>query len=73
MGKVPDDKKPSGDRGDSFTLDFGKNTFRVDEKVAAEKDKPGRPKLPPQPGPVPAAQSVPLLEVLNRSQLRKKK
>ena len=60
--KLPD-KEPPEIRSDSFKLDFGKNAFHIDTKRGA---KPFEKKLPPEPGRVPPAKSVPLAEVLNR-------
>jgi hypothetical protein len=64
-------KTPPADHGDRFILDFGKNAFRFDEKVGKEEQL--QQKLPPEPGPIPNAQTVAPAQVLNRRQLGKKK
>jgi hypothetical protein len=69
MGQPPDDKLPSN-RGQAFKLDFGKNAFRVDEKAGMAD--PLVQKLPPEPGAVPPAKSVPWAQILNAPKDKKK-
>jgi hypothetical protein len=60
--------KPNDDasiRGDRLDLDFGKNKFRIREKEADSDAVETTPKLPPEPGRVAPATTVPWAEVLN--------
>ena len=71
MGQKPERELPTV-RGDRLDLDFGKNKFRVDEKSNEPEASPPRRKLPPEPGRVPPATSVPWPDVLD-SDLNDKK
>src|SRR4030088_84197 len=68
---MSDDTKQSSKSisGDKLQLDFGKNKFRLDER---KKVEPFKQKLPPIPGRVPVEETVPLDEVLNPDQDRKR-
>ena len=46
-------------------LDFGQHRVRIDEKAAEAEGSKGERKLPPEPGRVPPASSVPWLKILN--------
>lgn len=71
MGQNPERESPPI-RGDRLDLDFGKNKFRVDEK--SKEPEAFRPrKLPPEPGRVPPATSVPWSEVLESNSNEKKR
>ena len=51
-------------KGEKLILDFGRTILRLGRSQDAE---PTAPKLPPVPGRVPAEESVPENEILNRS------
>jgi len=70
MGQKPEQESPAI-RGDQLDLDFGKNKFRIDEK-AKEPEPPHQRKLPPEPGRVPPATSVPWSEILDSNSNQKK-
>ena len=62
MGKSPVSKPISGD---ALKLDFSKGAFRWHERLG--KWVPSEQKLPPEPGRVAPAESVPDDEILNKS------
>ena len=72
MGQKPEREDLPTFRSDRLDLDFGKNKVRIDEK--SKEPEPLRPrKLPPEPGRVPPATSVPWDEILNSNQNQKKR
>jgi len=71
MGQRPERGSPSIP-GDRLDLDFGKNKVRVDEK-SKEPESPRERKLPPEPGRVPPATSVPWPEILDSNSDQKKR
>jgi hypothetical protein len=50
---------------DRLELDFGKHKLRIDEKEAEAEGPKEERKLPPEPGRVPPASSVPWSKILN--------
>jgi hypothetical protein len=70
MGQKPEREDSPAIRSDRLDLDFGRNKFRIDEKSKEPAFRER--KLPPEPGRVPPATSVPWPEVLNPNRDEKK-